>query len=274
MYLKPSFFIIGERKCGTSSLYRYLVEHPNVLPCQLKEPNFFAQGKDQVTANIEAYWKLFPTQKDQGDISFVWPELNKEGILYHEDVNVNRIQGRQYLTGEASANTFYEADPALVAEYLPDIKLILLFRNPVERAFSHHRMYQRFQEEGRELGFIVTDFESDVRQEMNLINDGGWGEFLTPGIYLRKLENWRAHFPKHQLKIFTAKELKQSPQQTLNEIMDYLDLPNYQYGDFLNHHFNKAPQASMSAELYQDLDTFFQPYNEKLESFLGRKMSW
>lgn len=272
MYLKPSFFIIGERKCGTSSLYRYLIQHPKVLPCQLKEPNFFAQGEKHVSANIEEYWKLFPTQKDEGDISFVWPELNKEGILYHEDVSIKRAAGNEYITGEASANTFYEADPSLVAQHLPDIKLILLFRNPVDRAFSHHRMYHRFQEEGRELGFIVTDFEADARQEMNLINDGGWGEYLTPGIYLRKLKEWTTYFPKQQIKILSAKQLKERPQETLNEIMDYLHLPSYEYGDFLNHHFNKAPQASMPKDLYQDLTDFFKPYNEELESFLGRKL--
>ena len=55
-YLRPSFFIIGERKCGTSSLYRYLIAHPNVLPCQLKEPNFFGKGAEYVNENIEDYW--------------------------------------------------------------------------------------------------------------------------------------------------------------------------------------------------------------------------
>jgi hypothetical protein len=50
-HLRPHFFIIGERKCGTSSVYRYLVAHPHVLPGRLKEPNFFGQHDE---ATLEA----------------------------------------------------------------------------------------------------------------------------------------------------------------------------------------------------------------------------
>ena len=105
-YLEPSFFIIGERKCGTSSLYRYLVAHPNVLPCALKEPNFFGKGVDYVQQNIAEYWSMFPAKDSEATIEFSWPELNKQGILYHEDVVVERKTGINYITGEASAIPF------------------------------------------------------------------------------------------------------------------------------------------------------------------------
>jgi len=86
-FLRPSFFIIGERKCGTSSLYRYLIAHPNVLPCQLKEPNFFGKGATYANENIRDYWGLFPEKEATEAIQFDWPELNPQGILYHEAVS-------------------------------------------------------------------------------------------------------------------------------------------------------------------------------------------
>lgn len=274
MHLLPSFYIIGERKCGTSSLYRYLIKHPNVLPCELKEPNFFGKGHQFVNQNIQDYWKLFPTKKYQGNLEFVWPELNKEGILFHENVNIERKEDQKYITGEASANTFYQVDPNLVFQHLPKVKLILLLRNPVDRAFSHHRMYKRFQDEGRKLGFKVQDFEADVRAEMKGIKEGFDGEYLSPGLYLKQLKKWSAVYPEHQLKIFTAEELKEHPTKVLQQLLQYLELPDYNYGDFILQQFNKAPQAQISTALYEELATFFRPYNEALESYLNRKFYW
>lgn len=274
MYLPPSFFIIGERKCGTSSLYRYLIKHPNVLPCQLKEPNFFGKGSEYVIQNIEEYWKLFPSKAYNGDIEFIWPELNKEGVLFHENVNIPRHKDRHYITGEASANTFFQVDPKLVHSYLPKIKLILLLRNPVDRAFSHHRMYQRFQKEGRDLGFKVHDFESDVRLELEQIKAGFDGEYLAPGLYLKQLKAWRAVYPAHQLKIFTAEVLKENPQKVLDQLLQYLELPPFDYGQFIHQRFNKAPKAEIPAAIRQELTDFFKPYNEALESYLGRQFPW
>lgn len=273
MYLKPGYFIIGERKCGTSSLFRYLVKHPNVLPGMLKEPNFFGKGAEFVKENLENYWGLFPPKENKGDLSFEWPELNQEGILYHEQVNVPRDSNTRYITGEASANTFYEVEPELVYQHLPDIKLILLIREPSERAFSHHRMYKRFMEEGR-TGFDVTDFSTDCRKEMATILKGGNGEFLSPGIYLKQLKKWRAVYPENQLKVFTTEALNSNPQTVLNELMDYLDLPHYDYGDFLKQRFNQAPQAKADPLIKEELLKFYQPFNQELSNFLGKELSW
>ena len=112
---------------------------------------------------------LFPQKEATEAIQFDWPELNQAGILYHEPVTIPRNADVKYITGEASVNTFYEVNPQLVQQHLPETKLIVLFRNPVVRAFSHHRMYQRFQEEGRDLGFKVNDFTTDILAEMELI---------------------------------------------------------------------------------------------------------
>ena len=262
-YLRPSFFIIGERKCGTSSLYRYLIDHPNVLPCALKEPNFFGKGAEYVHQNIDDYWALFPQKEGLDAIEFEWPELNKEGVLYHEPVVVNREENKKYITGEASANTFYEVNPQLVHQYLPNIKLIILFRNPVDRAFSHHRMYQRFQEEGRDLGFKVNDFETDALAEIAQIKQGKKGEFLSPSIYINQLKKWTAVFGKEQIRIYFLEDLadKQKGLVIMEDLQYYLDLPFIDYSTILEKRFNVAPKAAISPELFNKLSAFFEPYN-------------
>lgn len=259
-YLRPSFFIIGERKCGTSSLYRYLIAHPNVLPCALKEPNFFGKGTTYVAKNILDYWQLFPSQSASDAIKFDWPELNKEGILYHEEVLVERTREVNYITGEASVNTFYEVAPELVKQYLPNIKLILLFRNPIERAFSHHRMYQRFQEEGRDLGFVVNDFETDILIEIEQIKNGGKGHYLSPSLYLSQLKAWHKVFGKDQIRVYFAEDLNEtvSAKVVLKDIQNYLGLPIFDFEAVVKNRFNVAPKAKMSRTIQKRLGTFLK----------------
>lgn len=275
-YLPPKFFIIGERKCGTSSLYRYLIQHPNVLPCALKEPNFFGKGGSYVQNNIADYWKLFPKKDQIKDRVFSWPELNNKGILYHEDVIIPRVANRMYITGEASANTFFEVDPPLVHQYLPKIKLILLFRNPVERTFSHYRMYQRFQEEGRDLGFRVQDFSTEVNKEIALISNGKEGDYLTPSIYLPILKKWVQTFGRSAIQIYFTEDLKYSKKAShiMASIQQQLGLPYYKYGDFLTRRFNEAPTVTMPIDVHQKLSKFFKPYNIELFDYLGLPNQW
>ena len=275
-YIRPSFFIIGERKCGTSSLYRYLVQHPNVLPCFLKEPNFFGKGAQYVSKHIEEYWTYFPEKNATTDRSFIWPELNPDGILYEEEVTVQRKRNQNYISGEASANTFYEVAPVLVKKHLPNIKLILLLRNPIDRAFSHHRMYQRFQEEGRDLGFKVNSFEADILAEMKLIQQGEKGHYLSPGIYLPTLKKWHAVFGQPAIKVYFTEDLKEPTKAhtILKELQLFLDLPYYTYGNYLEKRFNKAPIASFSPLLRSKMDAFYKPYNEALFSYIGQHRAW
>ena len=275
-YIRPSFFIIGERKCGTSSLYRYIVQHPNVLPCSLKEPNFFGKDQPYVSKNIDEYWAFFPKKNATIDRSFMWPELNSKGILYEEEVIIPRVPNQSYITGEASANTFYEVAPELVKQYLPNIKLILLLRNPIDRAFSHHRMYQRFQEEGRDLGFQVNSFEEDILAEMNLILGGDKGHYLSPGLSLTTLKKWHSVFDKSTIKIFFTEDLKipSKAHNILTELQLFLDLPYYNYGSYLEKQFNKAPLASFSPLLRSKMAAFYKPYNEALFSYIGQNNTW
>lgn len=277
-YISPSFFIIGERKCGTSSLYRYLVAHPNVLPCALKEPNFFGKGMPYVRTHIDEYWSLFPEKTSKEDIHFRWPELNHNGMLYHEDVVVKRIENQNYITGEASANTFFEVSPDLVKHYLPEIKLIILLRNPVDRAFSHHRMYQRFQAEGRNLGFVVNDFETDILTELDLFQKGEEGHYLAPSIYIHRLIHWAKVFSNNQLKILFLEELSEqsAAMSIMEELQVYLKLPFFDYNKIISRRYNVAPPIEMKSALRANLSSFFKPFNQELSNFLDRELpkSW
>ncbi|MEL6651009.1 MAG: sulfotransferase [Bacteroidota bacterium] len=271
-YLKPSFFIIGEQKCGTSSLYRYLVAHPQVLPCQLKEPQFFSKGDHFVEREIESYWALFPTKAYQGDLNFVWPELNEEGRIYHLEVEKKRQAGMDYITGEASANSFREVPPALLQQYVPEAKLIVCLRDPVERCFSSHRMHQRFQVEGRDQGFVVRDFVRDIEAELA----GEHQRYLACSRYIDYLPAWVDRFGWEQLKIVFTAELGDPilAPKVMTDLLDFLELPTYDYGGILGQRFNQAQPRQMEDAIYSRLKSYFVPYNQALAEYIGCKLPW
>lgn len=273
-HIRPLFYIMGERKCGTSSLYRHLNAHPLVLPCRMKEPQFFSKAPAYIESHPEEYEALFPLIEGREDVSYLWPELNAEGILYHETVTAPRQPGLPYVSGEASANTFHEVDPSLLHRYLPDIKLIVLFRDPVARAWSQYRMYERFRDEGRTLPVQLRDFDTDVRAEIELIRQGGRGEFLSPGIYLENLQRWVGVYGRDAIKVLFTHSLDTRPQALLDEVLHWLGLPPHAYGAHLAQRFNQAPPAEMPPESRERLDAFFRPYDEALSHYLGERLPW
>ncbi len=272
-YLVPSFFIVGERKCGTSSLYRYLLEHPAVLPGIRKEMQFFTKGAAAVEEGWEDYLQSFPKTEAAESASLDWPELDADGILYEERLDFERPQGTRPVTGEASADTFCDADPGLLKRYLPNLRLVVLLRDPVERAFSHHRMFRRFQEEGRELGFAVGEFESDMRREVQRAGEGEATPVLSPGIYLPNLLRWQAVWGASLHLVFSS-DLG-SPQkfpEAMDSIRKHLGLAPHPFE--LRARYNQAPPARMPEAARAVLRDFYAPHDNALAKHLGCALPW
>lgn len=275
--LLPSFFIIGERKCGTSSLFRYLVAHPDVLPGKRKEPDFFSQSPDYIRKHWKDYLALFPLADSVAPVALHWPELDADGQLYEEIVWFERKAGRHYITGEASANTLEMGQPEVVRSFLPDVKLIVLVREPVARTFSHYRMYQRFQAEGRPLGFTVGSFEEDVQREMAAVRAGqAPGPLLAPSLYVRHLKRWLDVFGPDRLQVWFTENLADphTAGQTLGEILTYLELAPFDYSGLVRKWYNKAPETTLPKGIEEELRTFFAPWNEALADLLHVKLPW
>ncbi|MDX6705126.1 MAG: hypothetical protein QOI48_972 [Solirubrobacteraceae bacterium] len=277
-HLRPSFFIIGANKCGTSSLYWYLLMNPAVLPCAEKEPNYFGQHSPAYIArHISDYFALFPTVDDRGPLTFDWHASDDPGTsAVTTTVVVERQPGRRYITGEATASTFHDVAPALLREHLPAAKLIVLVRDPVERAYSHHRMYRRFCDDGWEPGFSVGAFEHDIRAELAKHERGERTEYLGPGLYAELLQRWTSVYGEAQLKVLVTEDLTdpRRGQHVMRELEEYLDLPPHDYGDNLTRRFNRATPAEIPAAERALLADFYRPHNDRLRELLGRDLEW
>ena len=129
--MKVDFFIVGAPKSGTTSLYHYLNEHFDVEMSSQKEPDFFS---DESLQKQGMYYG-----RNRVDT------IGKYNALFEkEDV---------ILRGEASVSyLYYEDVPKKIKEYNHDGKIIIILRNPIDRAFSHYLMDYR-------LGLISESFE-------------------------------------------------------------------------------------------------------------------
>jgi Sulfotransferase domain. len=251
--------------------------HPNMLPCALKEPNFFGRHcPEYIASHIDEYWALFPTREYQGDRFFRWEESDQAGKPLLTRVRVKRDPAKSYITGEASANTFHDVSPSLLHQYLPDTRLILLVRNPIDRAYSHHRMYQRFQSNGNQLGFDVRDFETDICAELAAHARGEKTHYISPGIYIDKLQKWVSQYGRGQMRVIITEELAcpGKAKRIMRELEDYLEVSHHDYGDILSRRFNHALPSDIAPRLRALLADFYRPYNRSLQDYLGYELQW
>ena len=270
--MTPTFFIIGERKCGTSSLCRYLCQHPQVLPGRLKEPNFFGGTKTITRKSFQKYLDCFPLQNSTKS-TLDWPELDKKGLLYEEQIHFDKSHGG-LITGEASANTLVDADPLMVKKFLPQCKLIICLREPVARTWSHYRMFQRFKREGRQIGFDLKPVTEMVEWEIKEIQAGRQTPTVYPSLYMKSIPFWIEVFGKNQVMIISVHDLDNPAlfKDTLNRIFGFLGICSFH--SIEPRKFNLAPIAALPLEPSQLLADFFQPYNEKLFDYLDRSDLW
>jgi len=275
-FLKPEFFIIGERKCGTSSLYRYLLDHPCVIPCKVKEPQFFSHSRLYRWTHWRQYLAQFPTALGTEPIDLNWFVLDKDGNLSNEKVSYGRNLSGREMTGEASANTFAQVPPRRLHHSFADAMLILLLRNPTERAYSHYRMFERFKKEGRRLPFELTNFDDDARREMDAFASGRRTYFIGLGVYHTRLKLWLKEFGKQRVHVIFTENLE-SPDDAskeLNLLCQFLDIEPHDFSGILDMKFNTSPPIEMPHSVRADLDYFYQEHNAILENLLNVKLPW
>ena len=250
----PGVLIIGAQKAGTTSLYHYLTAHPLVFPAAHKEPRFF---KERYSRGLNWYRVHFPLRTQR---------LLRPGAL----------------TLEATTGYLdYPHAPQRVAETLPEVKLVALLRDPVERAWSHYHHSLRLgretlpfevaleQEEAR-LGEYYRRVQSDPDYHDPAV---GAHSYLARGRYAEGLERWLQVFGRERLLILKSEDLYADPESTVQTTLDFLGLPPLT--DVSYRPFNEGKnKEDMDPQTRAQLCAYFKPHNEKLYELLGRDFGW
>lgn len=200
----PNFLIIGAAKSGTSSLAYYLSCHPQVHVSQVKEPRFFAFEPGEVPA--------FRGPGDREGYSDSVTDLEEYKNLFAQG-------GGKPARGEASAAYLYEPGAARrIRSAIPDAKLIVILRDPPERAFSN---YLHLRRDGREQ---VKDFRTALELEDERIA-AGYGfiwRYKALGKYGEQLERYAQLFPSDQIRIYAQSDLSLHRSQVMRDAFSFL----------------------------------------------------
>lgn len=261
--MKPSFLIIGGVKCASSSLYRYLNEHPQILPCKTKEPGYLNNRNPfKLIAGYKNYINLFP-KIDQKEVVANWLEIGEDFKMKASTFTKRIDNSRKYITGEATATTFVNANPRMIKLLFPKIKAILLLRNPTDRFISHFAMFKRFEKEGKP-GHKYGTLEDFAREEIKAYQSGEKTKILHQGVYIKYLPKWKNSFGKN-LKIIYSNELQgNDASKTLESIVSFLGLDSYDFSNALGIKHNVSPARVSKPEAKELLDGFYQPFNSDL----------
>lgn len=238
----PDFIIIGAQKGGTTSLYRYLNQHPAVDVALHGEIHFF----DRSFANgIDWYLAQFP------------------------------LRDAAKIVGEKSPNYLYHPKvPRRLRAAIPNVKLIALLRNPIDRAYSQHQM--NVKKGGEPLTFeeaIAREPDRLSRDSDLLSREWRLASYLTRGRYAEQLQHWWDVFPRDQLLIIKSEEFYATPEETYLRTLAFLNLPPWRLPQYRVHQY-WGESEPMRPETRARLATYFAPHNRRLYDLLGRDLGW
>ena len=251
----PDFLIIGAQKCGTTFLYQLLVQHPRVKPAFLKEVHYF-------------------------DLNF-----EKGNNWYRSNFPLQMRNPRTYVTGEASPYyLFHPYAPERASTVVPDAKLIILLRDPVDRAYSHYQhQVKRVTGEARETLTFEEAIEAEERilpaEVSKMLQDENYKSsshrtrsYLGRSRYMDQLQVWSSFFPRRRMLVLKSEDLFNDTTNTLERVLDFLALPHWAPETYSIP--NKREYTGLDPLLRQRLDEYFEPHNQRLYRYLGVDLGW
>tara|TARA_B100000768_G_scaffold34623_1_gene33225 strand:+ start:898 stop:1764 length:867 start_codon:yes stop_codon:yes gene_type:complete len=228
--MKVDFFIVGAPKSGTTSLFHYLNRHPQVVMSSQKEPNYFSynaiheQGMyyDNNSINtLDKYESLF---------------LQKENMLY----------------GEASVSyLFYDNVAEDIKKYNPNSKIIIMLRNPIERAFSHYLMDYR-------LGLISDSFENIITKKSKHKNAHlFYQQYIEVSKYSGQIQRYLDFFEKENILFIDFEDFKKNISFTVGKVYSFLNISTrFNIDKHLKHNVFTMPKNKVIRFIYSF--TFFR----------------
>ncbi|MEM1425322.1 MAG: sulfotransferase domain-containing protein [Cyanobacteria bacterium P01_H01_bin.130] len=247
--LIPHFLIIGVQKGGTTSLYEYLQQHPQIQPALTKEVHFF-------DLNFEKGWEWYRQQLGVNN-----PEFDADTLV----------------TGEASPYyIFHPLVPARIFERVPNIKLIILLRDPVARSLSqyHHECRWDFESlsledalhhEPTRLAPEPDKFARDTHYQSYAYQHYSYQE---RGRYLEQIQRWQQYFSPDQILVIQSEFFDQNPSLTLQKTLSFLGLDEFKFTTQQRYNSGQYPDASEAIK--QKLAMDFVDSNRQLLAHLER----
>jgi len=255
---EPDFIVIGAQRCGTTSLFRALNQHTDIVrPTFSKGVNYFDLNYDEGPGWYAGH---FPTRHFAGRES-------------------SRVDGP--VAFEASGYYMFHplAVPRLASD-LPNIKLVAMLRDPVERAYSawKHERARGFEHEAFEQALALEDERLDGEVD-KMIADHRYQShahrhqaYRRRGEYARLLESVVEHIPRERVHVMYSESFFASPEQEFGRLCSFLDVADPVSIEYERH--NARPSRSMPEGAREQLRRHFEPLDAQLAEFVGHAPPW
>jgi len=223
---KPNFFIVGTPKAGTTSLYYYLEEHPEIYMSPIKETNYFSFSE---IGEQELYYPSddYVTTPEAYEAQFT-------GVTTEKAI------------GEASVSyLFYPSTADKIKEFNPDSRIIIVLRNPVDRGFSHYLMDKR-------LGYVSLSFDDIIHKKWKKKSDWlYYQQYITIGLYYEQVKRFQDRFGSEKVRVFFYEDIISNINDVVKEIYSFLEVdPSYLADTNQRHNVFLAPKTPFVEKLY------------------------
>ena len=240
-------------KSGTTSLFHYLSQHPQIYPSFVKEVHFFDSGLNQEIDNFE------------------------KGTEWYRAHFPFRINGG--ITGEASPSyIFNPLSPKRIYTIIPQVKLVAILRNPTDRAISHYYHEVRMKREPLSITEALQNEKKRLKKELaknfNLKSEIYLhNSYKRRGLYKKQLERYLRYFPRKQLLIINSEKFFSDPKQVIKKVFNFLSV----YEEFEVKNLepkNVGRNKIVDKKVYEYLDEYFLPHNEELYKLIDESFEW
>jgi hypothetical protein len=239
----PDFIIIGETKCATTSLFNYLLKHP-----QIQTPFGNGDEVDYLYSSKEIRY---------------FDRYYARGIDWYKSCFPDKKQG--FIVGEATPMYMYRSMvPYRIKKEVPHCKFIVLLRNPVDRLYSNFQHYFKW----------VPNWSNQYPTFENYItacNDRDYF-MIDKGIYATSLKRWFKTFPQEQFIIKLTENLISEPQNVYTQVLSFLSIDDYANEDYPILRKNKY--TNMKPSTREMLEDYYHPFNIELQNLLGKTFNW
>lgn len=250
----PDFLIIGAQKCGTTSLFNYLVQHPDIGEPHRKEISYFSYKFSRGTSWYKSFFPIF----------------------------IPRLKQDFMLTGEATTEYIcYPNSAKRIAQAMPNIKLITLLRNPIDRAYSHYHHTKRMGMESLSFEEAITKEDERVEKyKKKILEDENYYHsnyhyytYLSRGIYADQIKDWLQLFNQEQILVLKSEDFFNKPSKTFKQVLEFLELPSWEpkYYKQLN---SNSYQNMIDSQTREKLVDYYKPHNKRLYQLLDVNFNW
>lgn len=236
--MKLDFLVIGAQKAGTTSLWQYLREHPRLCMPKAKEVPFFTGGDPDPSKLQAGMRELLSDARADSLLGKVTPSYMVGNVVDRRGIDVEMVAAR-------------------IAAAFPDVKLIAILRDPIDRAVSSYMMAVRRAEEERLVNAALSDLLDPEELGNARLRPTDSNSYIVAGEYGRILGAYRAVFPADQLMVLFTEDLADDPGRLIDSVLDFLGLPTGFRPKGLDiHHFRGGRRRLLDPEAEELLFKF------------------